>query len=109
LYFGIKNHVVLGYGLLGIFVVGGSFISPLAVVWYQSDLFGELAEVSDQFQEEGSNLMPSRKSLYTKFARSCERFYVEEAYPFYKIGRDTFLSFCAQGLDHAIILLLWQQ
>lgn len=110
LYFGVKfNHVVLGYGLVGILVVGGSFFAPIAVVWYQSDMFGELAETSDQFKVEGRNVIPTRKSLYTKFVRSCQTFYVEEAYPFYKIGRNTFLLFCAQGLDHAISLLLWQR
>lgn len=108
-FFVVKCHTeILENGAIGVLVVGGSLISPFLVVYFQSKYFGELRECSDQFREVGRKLVP-RKTMYRRFVRSCQTFYVEEAYPFYKIGKDTFLAFWGQVVDYAVTLLLWRQ
>lgn len=98
-------HVIAESGLIAIFIIGCCLISPLAIIASEKTMFAMLANISDCFIEVSKNLT-RRKKMYRKFVISCQKFYVEEAFPFYKIGRNTFLEFCAQALDKSITLLL---
>lgn len=106
-YFAVKfNHVIIESGILAFFVIGGAIATPLIIVWFQSTWFGALVDMSEGFKQTGKDLV-ARKTFYRRFVRSCQPFYIEEAYPFYHFDKETFSSFCAQALDYAITLLLW--
>jgi len=106
-YFGIRFQSVLdNAGVIGYMVVFGGMSLPLIIEFVESYLLGQLVEVSFDFREAGINLVP-RKTLLATFARSCQKMYVEEAYPFFKIRRETFFEFMEQVVDYTITLLLW--
>ncbi len=106
-YFGIKFQTVIHQvGIIGYFTVYSIAIAPLCLVCYQSIYFGRLVEITQTFKPKGLHLFP-RKLLFHKFARSCETFNVEEAYPFYRFNRETFLLFCEQVLNYTVTLILW--
>lgn len=94
----IHQHVVIGGGILGVTTVGliVSIAAPLMIVYFQSTMFGKLADLSENFCQIGKNLVP-RRAFYRKFVYSCQIFYIENAYPF-----DTFLI----QQEHVFIVLL---
>jgi len=100
------NDVFLESGFMSMFIIGCVIVTPAVIILAESSMFAELASLSDGFIEEGRKIT-ARKTMYRKFIASCQTFYVEEAYPFYKIGTDTFLAFVSEGLDKSITLLLW--
>ncbi len=100
------NDVLLEGGFKAIFIIGCVILTPTVIILAESSMFAELANLSDGFIEEGKKLT-GRKTMFRKFVASCQTFYVDEAYPFYKIGTDTFLAFLSEGLDKSITLLLW--
>ncbi|CAL8128959.1 unnamed protein product [Orchesella dallaii] len=106
-YFGIRFQSMLDdAGVLGYTVVFGGMSLPLIIQFLESYLLGQLVDISQNFRETGVKLMP-RKMILGTFAKSCQKLYVEEAYPFFKVRRETFFEFCEQAVDHTINLLLW--
>lgn len=107
LFFFVKfQHIILEVGPIALVVVIGAMLTPLAICYYQSNFFGKLVDISDDFRNQIIKIVP-RKTMCRKFAYSCQTDFVEEAYPFYHYDKGTFLEFCAAGLDYAINLMFW--
>ncbi len=107
LFFFVKfQNVIWEVGPIACAVVVGSMLTPLLILWYQSQFFGVLVDTSDEFRENAMNIVP-RKTRFRRFAYSCQTYYVEEAYPFFHYHKNTFLEFCETGIDYAINLMFW--
>lgn len=100
------NDVLVEGGLISMLIIGCCLVCPVAVIGSESFMFAIIVDLSDGFIDQGNSLV-GRRTMYRKFVKSCQTFYVEEAYPFYHIDKDTFLAFIEEGLDKSITLLLW--
>jgi len=67
--------------------------------------FEDIMNTSDNVKKS-SLRMSGRKSLLRKFTVSCPPMYLEAAYPFYKIKRETLPQFLEQYCDFLVELLM---
>ncbi|CAL8112355.1 unnamed protein product [Orchesella dallaii] len=107
LYFTINFQELLwNGGPIAISVVLGSIFIPLVIIRMQCMMCGYLVDISDEFKDQAWKVV-RRNCMLKKFAKSCDTLYVQVAYPFYTVHRETFLLFCSQVADYTITLLLW--
>lgn len=105
--FGIRfQEIILESGVVAVIVIITAIIAPLIVEYEESVLFGHIVESSETFIKMGKKLVRKR-TLFGRFLRSCRTFYVQEAYPFFTIDKQTFFMFCDRALDYIVVLLLW--
>ncbi len=106
-YFAIKfPHVLAESGIVGYMIVVVCFLAGISVQFLEAYMLGNLADISDNFITQIDTKM-ERGALIKKFVKSCRTFYVEEAYPFFRVDKGTFLEFYAKVVDQTITLLLW--
>lgn len=106
LVFAVKyDQVLANEGATGYAVVIACILVPLIIIFNQCWMCGDIVDKSQSFKRVGETLL-ARKFAFRKFAISCRIFYVEVAYPFYSIHKETFLLFCEQILDFTVSLLL---
>ncbi|CAL8087509.1 unnamed protein product [Orchesella dallaii] len=107
LYFDIKfQEMIWDGGLIAEMIVLSIVVTPLWLMKIQSSICGKLVDISDTFQDRGRKLL-QRKVFLARFADSCSTFYIQVAYPFYAVQKETFADFCSQAVDYTITLLLW--
>lgn len=107
LFFAVKfQRFIWETGPIACVVVFASVLTPLAICYCQSNFFGDLVDMSDDFKDMALKICP-RKTMFRRFAYSCQTYFVEEAYPFFHYDKNTFLEFCAAGVDYAINLMFW--
>lgn len=99
------NSVLEEIGILGYVVVISTLCTAVFIQAAEAQLLGTLCEVSREFGET-SQRFSWRQSVYGKFVKTCKTFFIEEAYPFYHINKDTIVMFCDQCLGCLINLLV---
>jgi len=107
IYFAIKfQEIIWQGGFLVMTVVLGIILFPMVLIRFECILCGRLVDASNGLKSEARKIV-RRTTFLAKFAKSCDTFYVQVAYPFYTVHRETFLLFCSQVCDYSITLLLW--
>ncbi|CAL8146328.1 unnamed protein product [Orchesella dallaii] len=105
--FGIRyQQVIVDGGIFAFLIVVVGVACPLALIFFEGLMCGDLVSVSEDFIESGKNLM-DRKTMYLKFVYSCRPLYMKIINPFYNVDRNTFLEFVDAVVDKTITLLLW--
>jgi len=100
------QNVIQETGMVGYVVVIGCILLPLVIVYLESIMLGRIVDMSDDFIGIGWNTV-GRKTMYSKFVKSCKTLYLQQAYPYFTIHKGTFFEFCNEAVDKTITLLLW--
>lgn len=101
------NEVLDQIGTVGYLVVFSCIATAMMLIYSQSKMAGWVVDISKKFGNSGRKLMP-RSYMFRKFTRSCTPFYIQVAYPFYNVHRETFPLFCEQTLVYTTQLLLYE-
>ncbi|CAL8133735.1 unnamed protein product [Orchesella dallaii] len=105
-YFAIAFHdVVQDAGPVGYMAVFGSLCAALFLQFTESYMLGQIVDMGDDFEAVGKQVV-LRRSYFRKVLTHYQKFYVQQAYPFFTIHKETFLMFCEQAQDNIINLLM---
>jgi len=97
-------HVIFDGGLVVVAFGVATIVSPLLVVYTEATEVSEVYEQSKGFVKQCKRSFRGR-SMLGKFVVSFRPLRLHTAYPFFNIGKDTFLEFVSQALDFLIDML----
>ena len=100
------NNVLSEVGLFAYILVLGLVVAASAIVFFECSFCGDLVDITDGFRNAGKKIV-GRWTMYGKFCNSCRVFYMQLAWPFFHLNKETFFEWCDQVLNYVVTFLIW--
>ncbi len=91
-------------GIMVLIVFVGGLIVPLLIQYQESTRLGQVSEASKMILEKSKELSRRRTVLH-KFLAGCRVLHLGLGYPFYNIGKHTFLEFIDEAANFIFTVL----
>ncbi|CAL8116717.1 unnamed protein product [Orchesella dallaii] len=99
-----QGDTIIESGMMCVAFLGIAVLGPIYANFLESRFCGAVVKNSEEFLDKGRKIV-KRRSIFRKFAKGGFRLTLEVAYPFFTVGRNTFLEFMQESLGFLVDLL----